>query len=145
MHAHPRNRGRGLSRRGEAGVSAVEFGLILPIFMVLILGIIDYGYMYFVHLSMTNAAREGVRVGVTTCTPAATATTITNNYLSGVGVTATTNVTAPAGPDWPLQVNVSMTPFRPLIGFVPLPANLTATASMRWEFADAQDLCTSGS
>jgi Flp pilus assembly protein TadG len=144
MHARPRNRG-GRHSRGETGVSAVEFGLILPIFMILILGIIDYGYLYFVHLSMTNAAREGVRVGVTTCTPTATAQTITTNYLSGVGLSATTNVSAPAGPDWPLQVNVSMSPFHPLIGFVPLPANLTATASMRWEFADAQDLCTGGS
>lgn len=130
-------------RTGEQGVSAVEFGLVLPIFLILLLGIIDYGFLYFVHLAMTNAAREGVRVGATQCNASTAAQTTTNNYLSGVGLSA--SVPLPADPrtttNNTLQVSVTLNPFVPLIGFVPLPGTLQASASMRWEFADAQDLC----
>ncbi|MFC6154249.1 TadE family protein [Nocardioides yefusunii] len=48
--------------RGENGVAAVEFALILPIFLMLLFGIIDFGYMINRASVINNAARDAVRV-----------------------------------------------------------------------------------
>jgi Flp pilus assembly protein TadG len=56
-----RNAGR--KRRGGAGQSLVEFSLILfPLFFVL-LGIIQFGFIFNTYVTMTNAARDAARLG----------------------------------------------------------------------------------
>ena len=45
----------------DRGASAVEFALILPLFLVLVLGMVDFARAYNVQLTLTEAAREGVR------------------------------------------------------------------------------------
>lgn len=65
--------GRGAIRRGRTtpaapadrrrGQSLVEFALVLtPLFFVL-LGIIQFGFIFNSYVTMTNAAREGARTG----------------------------------------------------------------------------------
>jgi Flp pilus assembly protein TadG len=48
-------------RRSERGASAVEFALILPVLILLLLGLLEYGRVYNVQISLSNAAREGAR------------------------------------------------------------------------------------
>ncbi|RZU66668.1 TadE-like protein [Microterricola gilva] len=48
-------------RRDERGAAAIEFALILPILLVLVLGIVEFGRAYNVQISLSNAAREGAR------------------------------------------------------------------------------------
>ena len=49
--------------RGEAGQSLVEFSLILmPLFFIL-LGIIQFGFIFNTYVTMTNAARDAARMG----------------------------------------------------------------------------------
>lgn len=51
-------------RQHESGQAMVEFTLILPLFILLLFGMVDFG-CYFTHsLSVTSAAREGARTGV---------------------------------------------------------------------------------
>jgi Flp pilus assembly protein TadG len=131
-----RKAARGLLCRHE-GTAAVEFGLILPLLMVVLLGIIDYGQVYFTRLTMSNAAREGARVGVTldagsAATAAASAAKI---YLTNAGLSATVSSTTPSQADPRVTVTVTQDPFIPLVGFVPVPAQLTVSATMRWELA----------
>lgn len=38
----------------------VEFALVLPILLLLILGAVDFGRMFYTKMVLTNAAREGV-------------------------------------------------------------------------------------
>ena len=45
----------------ESGATAVEFVLILPLLLALIIGLIDFGRMGFVQVSVTAASREGAR------------------------------------------------------------------------------------
>lgn len=45
----------------EAGAVAVEFALILPIFLVLVLGICEFGRGFNIQVSLTEAAREAAR------------------------------------------------------------------------------------
>ena len=46
----------------DRGASAVEFALVLPILLLLVLGIIEFGRAYHLQTTLSNAARDGVRV-----------------------------------------------------------------------------------
>lgn len=47
---------------GDRGVTAVEFAIILPLLLMLVFGIVEFGRAYQARLTVTHAAREGVRV-----------------------------------------------------------------------------------
>lgn len=46
----------------DRGAAAVEFGLLLPLILMIVLGIIDFGGMLHAQVTLTQAAREGARV-----------------------------------------------------------------------------------
>lgn len=50
-----------MSKSLERGAVAVEFALLAPVLILLLLGIMEFGRAYNVQASLTNAAREGVR------------------------------------------------------------------------------------
>lgn len=53
----------GAGTAGEAGQSLVEFSLVLtPLFFIL-LGIIQFGFIFNTYVTMTNAARDAARLG----------------------------------------------------------------------------------
>ena len=49
---------RGLNRRGQA---AVELALVLPIFLLLVVGMLEFARAWNLHQSITDAVREGAR------------------------------------------------------------------------------------
>lgn len=49
-------------RSSERGAVAVEFAILAPVLIMLILGIMEFGRAYNVQITLSNAAREGVRV-----------------------------------------------------------------------------------
>jgi len=49
--------------RGQRGSVAVEFALVLPLLVMLLLGVTTTGLVYSDHLAIANAAREGSRLG----------------------------------------------------------------------------------
>ena len=53
----------GPKQRGQ-GQGMVEFALILPVVLLVMLGVIEFGYIFTVYSGMFNAAREGTRYGV---------------------------------------------------------------------------------
>ena len=57
--------------RDERGASAVEFGMIVPLLLVLLLGIIEFGHAFQVQGTLSAAAREGARVMALQNDPAA--------------------------------------------------------------------------
>ena len=48
----------------QTGSNIVEFALILPLLLVLVFGIIDFGLALFDKAVLTNASREGARAGM---------------------------------------------------------------------------------
>jgi hypothetical protein len=46
-------------RMGEEGIAAVELALILPLLLVMVFGIIDFGRLIQANLIVTNVSREG--------------------------------------------------------------------------------------
>ena len=60
------------TKRDERGAALVEFALILPVFMMMVLGTFTGGIAYNTKQSITSAAREGSRYGATLYTTLAT-------------------------------------------------------------------------
>jgi len=78
------------TRKGDRGAAAVEFAIVLPLFLVLVLGTIDFGYFFFVTEVMTNAAREGARAGsvadASVRDPYADASKVAGDYIKAAGL-----------------------------------------------------------
>jgi Flp pilus assembly protein TadG len=51
-----------VSHDSERGAAAVEFAILLPVLLTLVLGTIEFGRAYNAQITLTNAARDGVRV-----------------------------------------------------------------------------------
>ena len=51
-------------RRSEAGQALVEFALILPVILLLVVGMLEFARAWNLHQVMTDAAREGARRAV---------------------------------------------------------------------------------
>lgn len=54
---------RHLHARAGRGQGVVEFALVLPFLMLLVLGAIEFGFMFNSNISLEYASREGARVG----------------------------------------------------------------------------------
>lgn len=54
-------RGRRACPARERGQSLVELGLLLPVLLVLVLGAIDFGRLYYSYVTVTNSARTGAQ------------------------------------------------------------------------------------
>src|SRR5665647_1496281 len=50
-----------LRRRRHRGAAAVEFALVVPLLVMILFGIMEFGYAFFIQASVAGAAREGVR------------------------------------------------------------------------------------
>lgn len=55
---------RNLFKRKEKGQSLVEFAMVLPVLLLLIMGIIDFGMAFHSVVTVNTAAREGARQGI---------------------------------------------------------------------------------
>lgn len=57
----------------ERGAVAVEMAIVLPLLLLVLGGIIDFGRAYFTQIVLANAAREGARAAVVRADPVARA------------------------------------------------------------------------
>jgi Flp pilus assembly protein TadG len=62
------------TRRSDHGAAAVEFALLLPIFVVLAVGTLSAGIIFFDNITITQASRDAARYGSTL--PLATTTVL---------------------------------------------------------------------
>ena len=75
------------SDRSEKGIAAIELALVLPLFTLLIIGLMDLAVMMYNTQVITNASREGARWGV-----------IANNNPTHLPWACTTSSTTDASP-----------------------------------------------
>lgn len=122
--------------RDQRGQTAVEFALVAPLLVVLLLGIIQVGIAFHDYVTITDAARAGARKAIvarftggntaTTKQAVRDAASDLDQSKLGVDVTPTTLDTAGS------QVTVTATyPYTidiPLLGLTLVSGNLTATA-----------------
>ena len=48
----------------ERGAELIEMAIVLPLLLLVVIGIVDFGFMFQRYVVLTNAAMEGARVGV---------------------------------------------------------------------------------
>ena len=86
-----RNRFQSLPAR--KGAAIVEMAIVLPIFMMLVLGIIEFGRAMSVSQMVSNASREGCRRAVLDDSQTSTIETEVKDFLSNSLNIPTTDVT----------------------------------------------------
>jgi Flp pilus assembly protein TadG len=77
----------------DRGAAAVEFALLLPVLLLIVFGIIDFGRALNAQITLTQAAREGARLaaeGQPWATVVVPRTQAAATTLSGVTVTGNT-------------------------------------------------------
>jgi Flp pilus assembly protein TadG len=127
-------------RKRRRGAAAVEFAIVLPVFVILVFGMIEYGRMVMVQQVITNASREGARRAVldgatTTSVQSAVTSYLTNASVNGGSTAVSPNPTTAASGD-PITVTVSI-PFSS-VSWLPSPMylggkTLSASTTMRRE------------
>jgi Flp pilus assembly protein TadG len=63
-HSANRPRGGGPSCRDDTGAAALEFAIVLPLLLALVLGVFEFGRAWNIHQTITDTAREGARRAV---------------------------------------------------------------------------------
>lgn len=73
----------------EQGAEAVEFALVLPVFVLLVFGVVDFGYVLNCDTMVNNASREGAREGAVNPNKAAILLKVSQSLAAG-GLVGTT-------------------------------------------------------
>jgi len=75
------------------GAAAVETALVLPLFFLIVFGIIEFGRAFMVAQLLTNAAREGARAAITAGSTNTDVTTTVKGLVHDYTGVATSKVT----------------------------------------------------
>ena len=81
--------------KDESGANAVEFALVAPVLLLLILGIIQFGMILYTHNNMVQAAREASRILAKKETTATEAEQVALSQLGFSGLTFTITTCEP--------------------------------------------------
>jgi Flp pilus assembly protein TadG len=121
----------------------VEFAVVAPLFFLMVFGMIEFGRMIMVQQVITNASREGARIGVLDGATTSTVRSAVRNYCQGASVpvqddqvTVIPDPPSSAGYGAPVTITVSVN-FNQ-VSWLPSPMflggqALTASAVMRRE------------
>jgi Flp pilus assembly protein TadG len=82
---------RRLLSRGEEGQSLVELGLVLPIFLVIVIGVVEVADSLNAYITLVDAARDGARLGSKDLT--------TDNEIKNLVVVETGRLRDPVNPN----------------------------------------------
>jgi hypothetical protein len=117
----------------------LEFALVLPVLLLILFGIIEYGWVLTSQIVLTNAASEGARAGIKAEDDAealyyATKAVMEAYWLGDLDEELVVTEIIPAG-EYPrrIVVEVPKAPYNPLTGFLPaelVPQTLSAQAVM---------------
>ncbi|MEK6677373.1 MAG: TadE family protein [Planctomycetota bacterium] len=90
MRVFLRGEGSNPNRHRGRAAAIVEFAVVLPLLLTILLGIIEYGWVFMVRQTLQNAAREGCRLLVlqTSVEPYANVTTRIGEVMAPTGISA---------------------------------------------------------
>ena len=122
--------------KSEKGQSIVEFALLLPIFVLILFGTIEFSRLWETMNVLTSAAREGARVAAVTSPSSSQVGTAVRNVLQAGNVSASPMIRI-SGPNSAKEVRVTVTiAYRPVTGSI-IPGlssvNISRSTVMHWE------------
>lgn len=125
--------------KNEKGQNLVEFALVVPMLLLLVFGIAEFGRAWMTRNILTGAAREAVRVAVVPSGSIGEATTRANQILSSAGITtAAVNVNDSGTSFGTVTATVTYNFPVLVVGFIPglngATIPLTSTTTMRREY-----------
>jgi len=127
-------------RARQLGQSLAEFAIVVPVFLIVVFGVVDFSLGLKAWLTVTNASREGARVLVLgqTCAQVTSQTkTVAASLNPPVTVTITPSTcTGVTGEAMSVKVTYKYTSVTPLGHFAQLmtgPVTLASTSTMRHE------------
>jgi Flp pilus assembly protein TadG len=88
MSALSENGRRAPGLRSRRGAVMAEFAIVLPVFILAIIGIIEFGRAVMVQQILVNAAREGARRAIITGATNDEVTELVDNYLTNASLGA---------------------------------------------------------
>ncbi len=128
-------------RRMRRGAAVVEFAIVVPLFFLLVFGMIEFGRLVMVQQVLTNASREGARRAVLQGVSDSDVQAAVEEYLakaaiSGASVSVTTQEPTPPDAAESRTVTVAI-PFSQ-VSWLPSPmylgdTTLSASTAMRRE------------
>jgi Flp pilus assembly protein TadG len=132
--------------RRQRGATLLEFALTLPVYLVVMMGIVDAGWLYFQQSSLDGATRIACRGG-TTVDPGTNSVNIQTVYdyvtnqvpieLDEMGVNSnglSINVTTTGAAPTRTLVCTVQQPYTALTGLVLPSMTVTSTTAMRMEY-----------
>ncbi|MDQ4149377.1 MAG: pilus assembly protein [Actinomycetota bacterium] len=124
----------GALHRDDRGQSAVEFALVLPLLLMLILGLLQVGVMVRDQMMVLGAAREGARQATVTGDREVVAAAARR---AAPGLNLSVDVARGRARGDPATVKVAAAPVAlPLVGQMVSGLRLRASATMRMERSD---------
>ena len=93
----------------ERGAELIEFALVLPLLLLVVLGIVDFGFLFQRMEVVTNAAREGARMAVLPGYTAADVCDRVINYVQTGGLATTGACPSPTNPTLTIDMAQSIT------------------------------------
>jgi Flp pilus assembly protein TadG len=96
----------------------VEFALVLPILLLLVLGLIDFGRAVQAYAAVANGAREGVRAAIIMSNSTGAVVQAAQAGATPLSVPAADVRVARSSSSVTVSVTASFTPVTPLIGRV---------------------------
>ena len=139
-------------RNAEDGAELIEMAIVLPLLLLLIMGLVDFGFLFQRYVVLTNAAVEGARVASLPGYTNADVSARVADYVTKGGITGPVNTNTvgvalpgPGGGAWPgSQVTVThvynyeyVGPIAALFSGGFTSVTLTSTATMRNQIAGA--------
>lgn len=77
----------------------VEFAFVLPVLLLMLMGIIEFGRIFMAQQTITNAAREGARIGILPSSTLADVEGTVSTYMNISGLEGPSTITvANVGP-----------------------------------------------
>lgn len=71
--------------KNESGQAVVEFAIVLPLLLLIICAIIDFGWLFYNQLSLENCTREAARYGAVNAANS-DCTTLINNKINATAI-----------------------------------------------------------
>jgi Flp pilus assembly protein TadG len=115
----------------------VEFALVIPLLLLVLVGIVDFGRAIFAYNGLSNAARSAVREAIVNQTPSAIQDVVTKETI---GLITTSDVTYTDGSDpctpvklgciARVEVQHDFQPATPILNAIVGPIILSSTAKM---------------